>query len=244
MTERPYVTVSCAMSLDGYLDDAEPQRLVLSNAADLDRVDEVRSRHDAIMVGASTIRRDDPRLLIKTAERRRRRVDAGLTASPAKVTVTSTGELPAASEFFSTGDVPRYVYAPQTKVRRLQERLGTSATVVGLSDRPTMGAVLDDLGERGVERLMVEGGGSLITQFLAEELVDELHLVIAPLFVGEPRAPRVVGPARFPWTAAHRAELVATRQIGDVVLLRYALSSRFSPVALSPVPVELSQVVR
>jgi len=231
MSERPYVTLSCAMSIDGYLDDAEPQRLVLSNAADLDRVDGVRSENDAIMVGASTIRRDDPRLLVKSADRRARRLSAGLTASPAKVTATSSGELPAESEFFATGEVPRFVYAPQSKVRRLQARLGDSALVVGLGDRVTMGGVLDDLGkERGVGRLMVEGGGTLLTQFLAENLADELHLVIAPLFVGVPRAPRVVAPARFPWTAARRAELVATQQIGDVVLLRYALSPRFGTV--------------
>jgi 5-amino-6-(5-phosphoribosylamino)uracil reductase len=232
MSERPYVTLSCAMSIDGYLDDAEPQRLVLSNAADLDRVDNVRSQNDAIMVGASTVRRDDPRLLVKSAARRRQRLDAGLTASPAKVTVTSSGELPAEAEFFSTGEVPRYVYTPQAKVRRLQSRLGDSALVVGLGDRVTMGALLDDLAsERGVSSLMVEGGGALLTQFLAEDLVDELHLVIAPLFVGEPRAPRVVSPARFPWTSAQRAELVATEQLGDVVLLRYALSRRFESVA-------------
>ena len=65
MSARPYVTLSCAMSIDGYLDSAAPARLAMSNAADLDRVDEVRSQHDAIMVGASTVRRDDPRLLVR-----------------------------------------------------------------------------------------------------------------------------------------------------------------------------------
>jgi 5-amino-6-(5-phosphoribosylamino)uracil reductase len=231
MSERPYVTLSCAMSIDGYLDDAEPQRLVLSNAADLDRVDNVRSQQDAIMVGASTVRRDDPRLLVKSAARRWQRLAAGLSDSPAKVTVTASGELPAEAEFFSTGDVPRFVYTPQAKVRRLQSRLGERALVVGLGDRVTMGALLDDLAdERGVRSLMVEGGGTLLTQFLANDLVDELHLVIAPLFVGEPRAPRVVTPARFPWTSARRGELVSTQQLGDVVLLRYALSRRFGSV--------------
>lgn len=231
MTERPYVTLSCAMSIDGYLDDAEPQRLILSNPRDLDRVDGVRAENDAIMVGASTVRRDDPRLLVKSAARRRRRLAAGLTASPAKVTVTSSGDLPAEAEFFSTGDVPRFVYTPQAKVRRLQARLGGSAVVVGLGERVTMGGLLDDLaGERGVRRLMVEGGGTLLTQFLSDDLVDELHLVIAPLFVGEQRAPRVVNAARFPWRAARRAELITTQQLDDVVLLRYALSPRFELV--------------
>jgi 5-amino-6-(5-phosphoribosylamino)uracil reductase len=227
MSERPYVTLSCAMSIDGYLDGTDAGRLTMSNAADLDRVDAVRAENDAIMVGASTVRRDDPRLLVKSAERRRQREAAGRTASPTKVTVTSTGDLPVDAEFFTTGDVPRIVYCPQPTARRLQARVGSRAEVVGLGDRVTMSGVLDDLGEREVRRLMVEGGGRLLTQFLADDLVDELHLVIAPFFVGEPRAPRVVTPARFPWTAARRAELADTRQIGDVVLLRYALSSRF-----------------
>jgi len=50
MIERPYVTLSCAMSIDGYLDSAEPGRLAMSNAADFDRVDEVRASVDALKV--------------------------------------------------------------------------------------------------------------------------------------------------------------------------------------------------
>ena len=68
MTERPYVVLSCAISLDGCLDSAGPDRLVLSGAADLDRVDAERAAADAILVGAGTIRRDDPRLLIRSAQ--------------------------------------------------------------------------------------------------------------------------------------------------------------------------------
>jgi 5-amino-6-(5-phosphoribosylamino)uracil reductase len=231
MNERPYVTLSCAMSIDGHLDSAVPRRLAMSNRADLDRVDQVRSENDAIMVGASTVRRDNPRLMVKSESRRMRRIASGLPASPVKVTVTSSGDLPVDAAFFTVGDVDKIVYSPRGGARRLASRLGDAATVVGLGERATMGAVLDDLAGRGIQRLMVEGGGKLLTQFLAEDLVDELHLVIAPFFVGEARAPRVVGPAAFPWTAAHRAVLSDTRQIGDVVLLRYALSDRVNTVA-------------
>ena len=56
MAERPYVLLSCAMSIDGYLDDGSGERLLLSNEADLDRVDAVRAGSDAILVGAATIR--------------------------------------------------------------------------------------------------------------------------------------------------------------------------------------------
>jgi 5-amino-6-(5-phosphoribosylamino)uracil reductase len=74
---------------------------------------------------------------------------------------------------------------------------------------------------------MVEGGGTVHTQFLTADLVDELQLVVAPFFVGDSRATRFVSDGRFPWHPGRRAELAEVRQIGDVVLLRYALSPRF-----------------
>lgn len=226
MSERPYVTLSCAMSIDGHLDGTGPQRLVMSNDADLDRVDQVRSENDAIMVGASTLRRDDPRLTVKSETRRLRRLAAGLPSTPIKVTVTSTGDLPVDAAFFTSGDADRLVYSPSVGAEQLASRLRDSATVIGLAEEVTMAGILDDLAARGVRRLMVEGGGSLLTQFLAADLADELHLVVAPFFVGEAGAPRVVGPSTFPWNASRRAVLADTRQIGDVVLLRYALSDR------------------
>jgi 5-amino-6-(5-phosphoribosylamino)uracil reductase len=218
------------MSIDGYLDTAGPERLMLSNAEDLDRVDQVRSQNDAIMVGASTVRRDNPRLLIRNEDRKAARAAAGLPVSPIKVTVTSSGDLDPDAAYFTTGDSQKIVYTPLARARRLDERLGGAATVVGLRERVTMSELLEDLvSRRGVHRLMVEGGGTILTQFLAEDLADELHLVIAPIFVGDSRAPRVVTSAGFPWTASHRATLESTRQIGDVVLMRYALSDRFDP---------------
>jgi 5-amino-6-(5-phosphoribosylamino)uracil reductase len=90
-----------------------------------------------------------------------------------------------------------------------------------------MRGVSEDLCARGVNRLMVEGGGTLLTQFLTEDLADELQLVVAPLFVGDSRASRFVGDGSFPWHAGHRATLADVRRIDDVVLLRYALSARF-----------------
>jgi len=226
-SDRPYVTLSCAMSIDGFLDSARPRRLAMSNDEDFDRVDQLRAESDAIMVGASTVRRDDPRLLVRSDDRRLQRVAAGRAASPAKVTVTASGDLPADSAFFTVGEVDKLVYCPRESAPRIGEQLGQAATVIGLGPRVTMDGVVGDLAARGVRRLMVEGGGRLLTQFIADDLADELQLVIAPFFVGESRAPRFVGTGHFPWTAARRATLAETRRIGDVVLLRYALSDRF-----------------
>ena len=197
--DRPFVLLSAAMSIDGYLDDATDRRLVLSNDADWDRVDEVRASCDAILVGANTIRRDDPRLVIRSAARRAARVAAGLPADPVKVTLSRSGDLDPGAAFFTTGDGEKLVYA----------------------DLDTM---LADLVARGVRRLMVEGGTGTHTSFLTRGLADELHLVVAPFFVGDATAPRLVHDGRFPWHAGHRATLAEVRQIGNVVLHRYLLS--------------------
>jgi 5-amino-6-(5-phosphoribosylamino)uracil reductase len=222
VTQRPYVLLSAAMSVDGCIDDATGDRLILSNEADLDRVDEVRAGSDAILVGAGTIRRDNPALLVRSAPRRDRRVAAGLTPSPARVTLTGSGDLDPSARFFTAGEGARLVYVPAREQERVRDRLGGLAgvQVVGVGEhRVDLPAVLADLAGRGVQRLMVEGGGSVLAQFLAEGLADELDLVVAPLFVGDPAAPRITGlPAGNP---RHRMHLAEVRLIGDVVLMRY-----------------------
>lgn len=192
-----YVLLSCAISLDGHLDDNSAERLVLSNAADLDRVDAERAGVDAILVGAGTIRNDDPRLSVRSPARRAAREAAGKPATPLKV-VLSNGDLPADAAFRADG-----------------ESLVTHGTVTD---------VLAQLEERGVERLMVEGGGRVLTEFLTAGAADELQLVIAPFFVGDATAPRFVHGGRFPWSKDHRATLASVERIGNVVLHRYLLS--------------------
>jgi 5-amino-6-(5-phosphoribosylamino)uracil reductase len=227
MHDRPYTVLSCALSLDGYVGSAAPCRLELSNDADFDRVDAVRASCDAILVGAATVRNDNPRLLVRSQARREKRAARGLAPSPIKVTVTERVELDARAAFFTTGDAEKLVYCASGRVPDARSRLGEVATVVDGGQPVKMRRVSEDLATRGVRRLMVEGGGNVHTQFLTEDLVDELQLVVAPFFVGDSRATRFVSDGRFPWNPERRAKLAEVRQIGDVVLLRYGLSPRF-----------------
>ncbi len=215
------------MSIDGYLNGATEERLLLSNADDFDRVDEVRAESDAILVGATTVRMDNPRLLVRSAARRARRAARGLLPTPMKVTVTRGAQLDARADFFTTGDVEKIVYCASSAVSYAKSRLGLVATVVDGGQPVDLEHMTQDLYKRGVNRLMVEGGGTIHTQFLTAGLVDELHLVVAPIFVGDSRARRFVSDGQFPWNPNRRATLAEVRQIGDVVLLRYALSERF-----------------
>ncbi len=226
MPERPYVVLSCAISLDGYLDSATGERLLLSNAADLDRVDAIRAGCDAILVGAQTIRSDDPRLVLRDPDRMSERVQRGLPPTPIKVTLTSAARLPPDARFFSTGDTAKFVYCPSGAAAQARQHLDGRCTVVDGGSTLTMQRLCADLRRRGVRRMLVEGGGIVHTQFLDQALADELHLVVAPFFVGDSRAVRFVGDGAFRWSPTSPARLVETRAIGEVVLLRYALSTR------------------
>lgn len=228
MSDRPYVLLKCAMSLDGYIDTAGPDRLILSNEEDLDRVDAVRAECDAILVGANTIRRDNPRLMVRSPARRDARVAAGRPATPLKVTLSRGGDLDPTALFFTTGEVEKIVYTTSNAVDTLRQRLGAVATIVDAGDPVSLTRVLADLAERGVGRLLVEGGSSVHTALLTAGLADELQLVVAPFFVGDRTAPRFVNDGAFPWTSTNRARLAEVRRVGDVVLHRYALSDRFA----------------
>jgi riboflavin biosynthesis pyrimidine reductase/pyrimidine deaminase RibD-like protein len=281
VSRRPYVLLSTAMSVDGRIDAPGPARLVLSGAADLDRVDAERAASDAIMVGAGTIRRDDPRLLIRSAGRRAARAARGLPGHPIGVTITASGDLDPAARFFAGGGpagcgpdgggpdgggpdgggpdgggpdgggpdggaagadaVPaRLVYCATPAVAAARERLGGRldsrpggradgrpggrVEIIDAGDPARLEVVLADLAHRGIGRLMVEGGAALGTEFLTGGLVDELQLVIAPFFVGDPAAPRFAGPGGYPHGPDHRMTLAEVRQVGEVVLLRYLLA--------------------
>ena len=223
MPSRPYVLLSCATSADGYLDDASPRRLILSGPADLDRVDEVRAGCDAILVGAGTIRADDPRLLVRDPRRRARRVARGLPEHPARVTLTATGDLDPGARFFAPG-AERLVYCATPALAPARARLGDRAVLMDAGDPLSLDALLSDLAERPVARLLIEGGARVLAEFLARDLADEFHLATAPFFVADPAAPRLnlpgPGNPNGPETPMTLAEV---RQLGDVVLHQYLL---------------------
>nr|WP_232805525.1 dihydrofolate reductase family protein [Glycomyces xiaoerkulensis] len=220
---RPHVIVSAAMSIDGYLDDDSGRRLILSNAADLDRVDEVRSGVDAIAVGAGTVRADDPRLLVRSAERRALREAAGRPPSPLRVVFSRSGELDPGARLFNSGEPVPIVYTGEAGAERcplVRRGSGPAAeVVVAGGSSVSLPRALEDLAARGVRRLLVEGGGALHTAFLSADLVDEMHLAVAPFLLGARGGARLAGPASFPQSPERPLELVETRPIGEIAVM-------------------------
>jgi 5-amino-6-(5-phosphoribosylamino)uracil reductase len=222
---RPYVILSAATSVDGYLDDTSPERLLLSNAADFDRVDEVRAASDAILIGATTMRKDNPRLLVNSKSRRAKRVAEGRSEYPLKVAVTASGDLDRDLKFWHYGGA-KLVLTVDGAFEKVRATLDGLADVVSTGPELDWEAALDELSRRGVEQLMVEGGATIHTQLMAANLADEVHLAIAPLLVGDPQAPKFLGAASYPGGSTARMKLLEARVIGDVVLLRYAPKDR------------------
>ena len=120
-------------------------------------MDEVRAGCDAILVGAGTIRADDPRLLIRDPRRRARRAARGLPEHPARVTLTATGDLDPGARFFAPGAPPPGLLR-HPRPRRARARLADPAVLIDAGDPPLSRFLLADLAERNVARLLVEGG--------------------------------------------------------------------------------------
>lgn len=139
------------------------------------------------------------------------------------MTLTGTGALDPGWKFWHHGGDKLVLAVGEEATEKARANLGDLAGVQHIPSGTVWPAALDLLGEAyGVGRLMAEGGGSLHTQLLGGAYADELHLVVAPLLVGQPDAVRMLGPAHYPGRPGARLRLLEARQIGDVVPLRYA----------------------
>ena len=256
------------MSVDGRIDDTSAGRLLLSGEADLDRVDELRAGCDAILVGANTVRRDNPRLLIRSPQRQDARVAAGKPAHPLRVTLTASGDLDPSAQFFAppapaghpvqpappghvappgakadgaaAGGTP-LVYCASPVAAAATARLGDRSEIVDAGDPLSVSCKLADLAERGVARLLVEGGSHLLRHFLAGSLADELHLAVAPFFVGEALAPPFALPGRYPAGKDNPMTLADIRRLDGVVALRYLLGPGGTDARFLRTAIELSR---
>ncbi len=218
-----YVIQKCAISLDGYLNDASGKRLLISNAADFDRADQVRAEVDAILVGAGTVRSDDPHLTVKSKKYRAIRRAKGRPSNPLKIILTNSGNLSPDKKVFADG-TPKLVYCPNTKRVQLHKLLGPLAEVVASGkSRLNLVQIIADLNERGIKKLLIEAGSSIGAAFLEAGLVDELQISIAPFFIGDQKAPYFFGGKKILHGPRQPMKLIREEKLGDMILLTYCL---------------------
>ena len=208
------VILSAAISLDGYLDDLSPERLKLSSDEDWAEVKKLRARCDAILVGAETVRKDNPSLVIRDARLRDERISQGMKPDITKITITRKGNLSPASKFFTEGAGSKIIFTCQPTDPALER----AAEIITMP-RITAKEICTELESRGYRTLMVEGGSMILSMFLSEGIVDEFRLAIAPFFVGEEGAPRLVQPGHFIWNAQNRLKPSGIELLGDTTVI-------------------------
>ena len=177
-TGRPFVTLTYAQSLDGSIAAVDRTPLPISGEEAMAFTHQLRAAHDAILVGIGTIVNDDPRLNVRHTE----------GAHPTPVVLDTHLRFPLDAQLLRCeGPDPIIATnqsAPDDRKRALESR---NATVIRLSCDDSgicLDALLDALGERDFQSIMVEGGTEVITSFLHRRLVDRLILTIAPMLVG------------------------------------------------------------
>lgn len=223
--DRPFVLINMACSADGKITSAAREYPRLTSAYDRRNMDRLRAESDAILVGAGTMRSDNPKLHVRDAEMQAYRRSLGKTGGPLKILVSASLRLPADSRFLDDTDGGGMLVATveDAPAERAAE-LGRKAEVWRCGrDRVELPDLLRRLAERGIERLLVEGGGEINWAFLHADLVDELYLTIAPTLLGGRDAPTPVDGPGLSMAGQRRLKLLELHREGDELYCRYAV---------------------
>jgi 5-amino-6-(5-phosphoribosylamino)uracil reductase/diaminohydroxyphosphoribosylaminopyrimidine deaminase/5-amino-6-(5-phosphoribosylamino)uracil reductase len=178
---RPFVTVSYAQTLDGRVATATGESQWISCPDSLRFAHELRAAHDAVLVGAGTVRKDDPRLTVRHVP----------GPNPLRVVVDSTLRTPPDAAVLAGVAASGTVLAgtDRAPAQRRERVLSSGARVLclpsGLDGGVDLKALLRELGALGIGSVMVEGGATLITSFFKAGLVDGLVVCVAPKILGD-----------------------------------------------------------
>ncbi|OPY45260.1 MAG: 2,5-diamino-6-ribosylamino-4(3H)-pyrimidinone 5'-phosphate reductase [Methanosaeta sp. PtaU1.Bin028] len=213
---RPFVLINGAMSADGKISSYLRRQVRISCQEDLARVDSLRARCDAIMVGVGTVLADDPSLTVKGSTLREGRARQGRPENPLRVVADSLARTPANARVLGPGCLLAVSgAAPAERVANLARHCQIAAFGQRKVDLPQL---LDDLYLKGIQHLLVEGGATLNWSLLKEGLVDELQVFLGPMIIGGKDAPTLVDGDGFE-DGFIRLELASMERIGDGALL-------------------------
>jgi len=223
---RPRVLVNFASSVDGKINPAPGLRqgkfMMSRHREDFRRMVALRAEADAILIGATNLRADNPDLAIPADERTARRASG--TLEPARIVVTTTGEgiVPNQRMFDPRLGGPSIILHAPAMPAEIRGRLGPVAELVQFSgERVAMPDVLTWLAGRGVRTLLCEGGGALVAQLFAARAVDALYLTLVPRILGGAHAPTLAAGPGFTPDEIPDPKLASMERIGDELYLRY-----------------------
>ncbi len=218
---RSHIIVNMAISVDGRINSRRREPFPLGSEHDRRLMDELRVRSDAVIIGASTVRHDGHPMVIRYADLRAKRTSARKSVHPVNVVLSADLDLPT-RPFFANPDVQRIVFtsrhAPAARVRRFAK---VAEVVVLKGAHPSPAAVVDALCERGLNKLILEGGGEVHFAFAKAGLVDEWYVTMTPRLIGGKSAPSFLDGEGFLKKNHIALRLVSQRRIGNEIFLRY-----------------------
>lgn len=210
-TRRPFVWLKSAVSLDGRVAAADGSSKWLTSEAARRHAHGLRAQTDAMLVGSGTVLADDPRLNV--------RLDGHAGPQPLRVVLDGRVRTPAWARVFDDRGSSLVLTAPGATAQPLHDAgIAVAEVATGDDGRLDPQAVLNHLWQRGVRSVLVEGGPTVATSFLASGCVDTLVLYVAPLLLGDKGLPFVVaGPATL--DDADRFTLDRVERVGDDAVL-------------------------
>jgi diaminohydroxyphosphoribosylaminopyrimidine deaminase/5-amino-6-(5-phosphoribosylamino)uracil reductase len=191
-TRKPFVTLKAAVSLDGKVATRSGDSRWISSEESRAYVHRLRSAADGVMVGIGTVLQDDPLLNVRLAGNR-------VIRHPLRVIVDSRLRLPLRSRIAQTASFYRTLVAttqaaPSSRVHRLNSaNLEILVVKSGKSGKVCLGALMAELGRRGILSILLEGGPTLNAGALEERVVDRVLLFVAPKIIGGKEAPGMIG---------------------------------------------------
>ncbi|MBI5842936.1 MAG: dihydrofolate reductase family protein [Chloroflexi bacterium] len=226
---RPYTYVNVAMTADGKIDTFERKGSAISSPRDKERVDILRAESDAILVGGHTLLDEDPKLTVKSEALRAERVARGLAPNPVKVGIASIANIKPDSDFLNVGPARVVIFTTNQTSNDQLEMLRSCGAEVFMHEGPRVNLekMMQTLKEIGINRLMVEGGGTMNFELIKLGLVDEITAYVAPMIFGGAKAPTMADSLGVPREAAFHLQLIDVQKWDDGgVVLKYKVENR------------------
>ncbi|WP_163328353.1 2,5-diamino-6-(ribosylamino)-4(3H)-pyrimidinone 5'-phosphate reductase [Desulfurobacterium thermolithotrophum] len=216
--ERPYVIIVSEVTIDGKLTLAKgvssKEIMKLMDEEANKYLHQIRAECDGIMVGANTIRIDNPNLTVRYVKGK----------NPTRIIPVSTGDIPLDANILNTEVAPTVIAvskkAPTEKIEKLKEK-GVQVVVAG-SEKVDFAELFSKLYEMGIRKLMVEGGSKVNWELIKNDLIDEIRLIHLPVVVGGDDVPSLVSGEGFKTLdAVKRFEIKKVFKCGNQIVTEY-----------------------